>query len=64
MNPILSLLSGLALAVSAPLNAHAKESPTIIEGATTVDTAQARQLFDQGAAFVDVRKDNDQPQPE
>ena len=59
MKSILSLLSALALAVSAPLSAHAEVSPTSIDGATTVDTAQARQLFDQGVAFVDVRKDSD-----
>ena len=34
-------------------------SPKNIEGATTVDTAQAKALFDDGVAFVDVRKDKD-----
>lgn len=37
----------------------AKESPLSIDGATTVDTAKARQLFDQEVAFVDVRKNSD-----
>jgi len=37
----------------------AKESPLSIDGAITVDTAKARQLFDQGVAFVDVRKNSE-----
>jgi len=37
----------------------AEVSPVTIAGATTVDTAKARVLFDQEAAFVDVRKDSD-----
>jgi len=34
-------------------------SPQTINGATTVDTTKAKQLFDQGALFVDVRRDSD-----
>lgn len=34
-------------------------SPKTIEGATTVDTTKAKQLFDHGALFVDVRRDSD-----
>ncbi|MCF6203670.1 MAG: rhodanese-like domain-containing protein [Methylococcaceae bacterium] len=34
-------------------------SPQKIEGATTIDTTKAKQLFDQGALFVDVRRDSD-----
>ncbi|MCB1802561.1 MAG: rhodanese-like domain-containing protein [Gammaproteobacteria bacterium] len=34
-------------------------SPETVDGATTVDTAAARALFDQEAAFVDTRKDSD-----
>jgi rhodanese-related sulfurtransferase len=34
-------------------------SPKTIDGATTVDTAKARELFDKEVAFVDVRKDSD-----
>ncbi len=30
-------------------------SPTQVEGATTVDTASAKALFDRGVPFVDVR---------
>jgi rhodanese-related sulfurtransferase len=33
-------------------------TPTQVPGATTVDAAMAKQLFDQEAAFVDLRKEN------
>lgn len=33
-------------------------TPESVEGATTVDAAAAKQLFDQEAAFVDLRKQN------
>jgi len=42
-----------------PLLAAAKESPLSVDGATTIDTAKARQLFEQDTAFVDTRKDSD-----
>lgn len=34
-------------------------SPENIPGSTLVDAAQAKALFDSGAAFIDVRKDSD-----
>ncbi|MBX2809706.1 MAG: rhodanese-like domain-containing protein [Cellvibrionaceae bacterium] len=34
-------------------------SPEQVDGATTVDTAKAKQLFDDGVLFVDTRKDSD-----
>jgi rhodanese-related sulfurtransferase len=38
----------------------AKElSPESVEGASTVSTAEAKQLFDQGAVFLDVRSEQD-----
>jgi rhodanese-related sulfurtransferase len=37
----------------------AEESPMEVAGATTVDTAKAKELFEAGAAFVDVRSDTD-----
>ena len=37
----------------------AAESPLSVDGAETVTTEQARALFDQEVAFVDVRKDTD-----
>lgn len=36
-----------------------KVSPASIAGATTVDTAKAKALFDNGILFLDVRKDKD-----
>lgn len=30
-----------------------------VSGATTIDAAQARQLFDRGVLFIDIRKDKD-----
>lgn len=38
---------------------EAKESPMSVSGATTVDTAKAKTLFDKGVQFVDVRSDKD-----
>ena len=34
-------------------------SPENVEGATTVNTTQAKKLFDSGALFVDTRKNSD-----
>ncbi len=34
-------------------------SPRQVDGATTIDTAKAKRLFDEEVAFVDVRKDSD-----
>jgi len=39
--------------------AGAELSPTAIAGATLVDASQAKSLFDDGAAFIDVRKPSD-----
>lgn len=59
MKRLLSTLAalGLTLLIGAP--AHADVSPTAVEGATTIDTAKARELFEKEIAFVDVRKDSD-----
>ena len=55
--PALYLLIVLFIA---PLSLVAKElSPETVQGATTVGTAEAKQLFDQGAIFLDVRSDQD-----
>ncbi len=37
----------------------AKVSPMEVSGATTVDVVSAKELFDRGVPFVDVRKDTD-----
>jgi rhodanese-related sulfurtransferase len=34
-------------------------SPETVPGATTIDTTQAKTLFDRGAIFIDVRSDAD-----
>jgi rhodanese-related sulfurtransferase len=53
------LLSFLAFAfafASGALASAEQTSPTSVDGATTVDTAAAKKLFEEGAVFVDVRK--------
>ncbi len=53
----LGLLLAMAFAWS---QVNAKEpSPKTVPGATTVDTAQAKQLWLDGAGFLDPRKDSD-----
>jgi rhodanese-related sulfurtransferase len=50
------------LALALPFSASASElvdaTPESVAGATTVDAAAAKQLFDDEAAFVDLRKEN------
>ena len=57
-----TILFAISVALSAflvlPAQA-AKVSPTEISGAVTVDAAQAKELFDRGVIFVDVRKKSD-----
>lgn len=50
---ILLLYAPLALA------AGEQVAPTTVPGATTIDTPIAKQLFDRGAIFIDVRNDAD-----
>ena len=49
----------LLFSITSPVSAGDKVSPMSIDGATTVDTAKAKALFDKGVIFVDVRKDKD-----
>ena len=50
----------LVLMVTAPLVAVAeKQSPKTVPGATAIDAAKAKALFDQGVIFVDTRNDAD-----
>ena len=50
----------LIVLLSLTLPLSAKElSPETVQGATTISTAEAKQLFDQGAVFLDVRSDQD-----
>lgn len=52
-------LTVLIFATSGQVLAAKKISPMTVDGATTVDTAKAKSLFDKGALFVDVRSDKD-----
>ncbi len=49
----------LIFAVTGTANAGSNLAPTSVDGATTIDTAKAKALFDRGVIFVDVRKDKD-----
>ena len=59
------LLSFTLLAVSMLANTHhaaaseTKESPSVVEGATTISVLQAKALFEKEIPFVDVRKNSD-----
>jgi rhodanese-related sulfurtransferase len=60
MKPMIQLALGTVLAVGLNFSAMAGGvSPMHIDGATTIDTAKARSLFEEEAAFIDVRKDSD-----
>ena len=59
MKKLFSLLIGGCLALTFTTSAVAEVSPMTIEGATTIDSAKAKALFEQEVAFVDVRKDSD-----
>lgn len=54
----LAAAAAMSLTLAAPVWSG-DVSPEQVAGATTVDTAQARALFDKEVAFVDVRKDSD-----
>ncbi len=59
MKTLIYALSFLFAIAGAEAALAAKESPTEIPGAQTIDAATAKQLFDKGVTFVDVRKDSD-----
>ncbi len=52
------VMTSLAFAPASGL-AKEKDSPTKINGAVTVDAKKAKELFDKGVVFVDVRSDKD-----
>lgn len=54
-----SILFALLLFIQLPAQAAKKVSPETVDGATTVSTEDAKKLFDQGVAFVDVRSGRD-----
>lgn len=49
----------VVFAAAVSLQAAEKVSPEAVAGATTVDASKAKALFDDGVAFLDVRKDKD-----
>lgn len=56
---IFSLISLMIVLTPAYVMAAKKVSPKTVAGATTVSTAEAKRLFDQGVAFLDVRSNRD-----
>lgn len=60
MNKPVSVSAATLVALTLCMPAVAGEvSPQSIDGAVTLDTAEAKAMFDQEVAFVDVRKDSD-----
>lgn len=59
MKTLIYALSFVFAIAGAEAALAAKESPMEVSGAQTVDAATAKQLFDKGVTFVDVRKDSD-----
>lgn len=59
MKRITTLLALVLALMTAPMAMAADISAETVSGASTVDSAQAKQLFDDGAAFIDTRRDSD-----
>jgi rhodanese-related sulfurtransferase len=59
MKKIAHYLVSIMMVLLASQTFAGEVSPMTVNGATTVDTAQAKALFDKGALFVDVRSDKD-----
>ena len=56
----IAFAAGLLMAALIPNLAVAKEeAPLTVDGARTVNAAEAKELFDQGALFIDPRGDAD-----
>ena len=56
----IALVTGLVVTLLLPTLAVAKEeAPMAVDGTTTVNVAEAKTLFDQGALFIDPRGDAD-----
>lgn len=54
-----AVLTALLLGATTVATAGDALSPETISGSTAVDASGAKKLFDEGTAFVDVRKDSD-----
>ena len=59
MKKIQMLLLAVAMLFSLSSVQAGDVSPMTVEGATTVDAAKAKELFDSGVLFVDVRSNKD-----
>ena len=60
MTKIYALLISIFMMLTVGVGpAFAKVSPENVEGAKTVNAAEAKALFDKGVLFVDVRSDKD-----
>jgi len=58
-NQIITIILFLAFIAAQSSFAGDKISPMTVDGAKTVTTEEAKKLFDDGALFIDVRKDKD-----
>lgn len=54
-----SLLLGVTLVASMSAFAAKEPAPETVHGAETISVTKAKELFDKGVLFVDVRKDKD-----
>jgi len=59
MKRVSGFLAGMAALCGSVAVMAADVSPEVVAGATTVDSAKAKELFDSGVVFVDVRSDKD-----
>ena len=59
MKLVSGFVAGIAALCGSVAVMAADVSPETVTGATTVDSAKAKELFDSGAVFVDVRSDKD-----
>lgn len=60
MRTLVTAFIGLTFFTATPLFAEDKpDSPLSIDGAITINTEQAKKLFDEEVIFIDVRKDKD-----
>jgi len=59
MKKLIKYLLPALMVFTSPFIYASDLSPESVSGATTVDAAQAKQLFDDEALFIDTRKDKD-----
>lgn len=59
MKKVLSVLLVVLFSFVSHVNANDKISPQDVKGANSVSASQAKNLFDKGALFIDVRSNND-----